>query len=497
LGEPDFGEPDFGEPETLGAAADVPPPLESDLTNSALDALNAAARPAGRATSGFPSAPRTSRVSATRGPSGSRVFLVVSAAVLVTAAIAFGAIALFGKRLPTAPPGGANVRTGDPKEMEALRTRLSQAEDKLAAEQERARIASKARQDLELKLEEAKLEADGLKGRLEQLSSSLGYVLEAQALLERHSDLEGALSLVDAALKRDPGMIEAWRLKGKILAASGLEARPALEAFERADKAARDAGGPGDAEGLVLAGEVCLTDLGDRERALGYFKRAAELATESSFRLAADARASQLQNRADRAVAKANELAKAEPSLALAPLIAGEVIFDQALAEKATSKRGALLEKADIYLAKSLKLDPNSARGCLMRGRLLLEQSKLASGFGFVRFGPQSRAERLLSTAKQLKPRIPDVHLALAELSLSSGALRSPAQALQSATTAVRLTARKNAPALALLAQAHAANGDPGKAVIAMQEAMTIEPKRKEYIDLLRRYKEETQSLSQ
>ncbi|MHC5056213.1 MAG: hypothetical protein ACYTKD_16055, partial [Planctomycetota bacterium] len=215
--DPALGEPDFGERETLGAEVGVQPPLESDLTNSALDALNAAARPAGRGTSGFPAAPRTSRMSATRGPSGSRVFLMASAAVLVTAAIAVGAIVLFGKKLPTGPQGGADVRTGDPKEMEALRTRLSEADDKLAAEQERARIASKARQDLELKLEEAKLEADGLKRRLERLSSSLGYVLEAQALLERHSDLEGALSLVDAALKRDPGMIEAWRLKGKIL----------------------------------------------------------------------------------------------------------------------------------------------------------------------------------------------------------------------------------------------------------------------------------------
>jgi tetratricopeptide (TPR) repeat protein len=426
------------------------------------------------------------------------VFLITSVAVIGAAAIAILAVLVLRGNLTTVPKDGVDVEASNTKEMAALRARLADADGKLAAEQKKASEAVKARQNLELKLERAKIEAADLKGRLERLTSSLGYVLEAQALLERNSDLGGALSLVDAALKRDPGMLEAWRLKGRILSASGVEVKPALEAFERADKVARDYGGTGDAKALVLAGEVCLTDLDDDQRALRYYKRASELETDSSFRLAADARASQIENRADRAIEKANELAKAEPSLALAPLIAGEVLFEKARAEKSSAERGTLLGKADIYLAKALKLDPNSARGCLVRGRLLLEQSKLSSGFGFgmAVLGPQSKAERLLSTAKQLKPRIPEVHIALAELSLTRGALRNPAEALQSATEAVRLTGRRNAPALALLAQAHAANGSPGKAAVTMQEAMTIAPKNKEYIDLLRRYKEETQSLS-
>jgi len=495
---PPPADPGSGEMETIGAGTGMPSPSGPGPAVDPLDALNAAAQPQGSDTSGMPAAPRTSRMPAARGPSGSRVFLITSTVVIATAAVALAAIMVFKDRFQIIPQGGANVNMGDPKRIEELSKERDEANKKLATEQQKARDANKARQDLELKLVEANIKLDSLKGRLEKLESSLNYILEAQALFERHSDLEVALSLVDAALKRDPGMLGAWRLKGKILAASGIQTKPALDTFERADKVARDAGGPGDPEALVLAAEVCLTDLGDEDRALGYYKRAAEMVTESPFRLAGDARSSQIGGRAERALAKSGELARAEPSLGLAPLITGEVLYSQALAEKSVAKRRALLQKADIHLAKAIKLDPNSARGCLMRGKLLLAQSKLSSGLGFAmaRFGPQSRAERLLSAAKRLKPRVPDVHIALAELSLTKGALRNPAEALQSATEAVRLTRRKSAPALALLAQAHAANGSPAKAVTAIQEAMTMDPKNSDYRDLRDRYKKETQSLS-
>jgi len=490
---PPAGSPEpVPEPEPLGPAAAVPP------SSDPLGALNTAARSTASDTSGMPAASRTARMSSARGPSGSRVFLITSTAVIATAAVALAALIVFKDKLPTFQTRGPTVARDNSKEVDKLKGMLRDADSKLAEEQQKVRDANKARQDLELKLVEAGIELGNLKGRLEKISTSLGYLLEAQALFERHADLEGALSLVDAALKRDPGMLEAWRLKGKILAASGIQAQPALETFERADKAAKDAGDPGDPHALVLAGEVCLTDLGDSARALDYYKRAAELTTVSPFKLAAEARVSQIMKRPERAMEKANELAKAEPSLALAPLIAGEVVFGQAQAEQSAAKRGALLKKADIHLAKAVKLDPNSARACLMRGQLLLEQAKLTSGIGFgmAGLGPRSRAERLLSTAKQLKPNVPDVHLALAELSLTKGALRNPAEALQSATEAVRLTGRKSAPALALLAQAHAANGSPSKAVVAIQEAMTIEPRNPSYMELLRQYKEETKSLS-
>ena len=45
-------------------------------------------------------------------------------------------------------------------------------------------------------------------------------------------------------------------------------------------------------------------------------------------------------------------------------------------------------------------------------------------------------------------------------------------------------------------ARAPAANGSPSKAVTAIQEAENIDPKNRAYKDLLRRYKEETRSLS-
>jgi len=495
---PPPSDPGFGEMETIGAGTGISPPSGPAPAVDPLDALSAAARPQGSDTSGMPAAPRTSRMPAARGPSGSRVFLITSTAVIATAAVALAAIMVFKDRFQVVPQGGAKVDVGDSKRMEALRKRLGEADKKLAAEQKKVSEANKARQDLELKLDEADIQIGSLKGRIEKLESSLKYVLEAQALFERRSDLEAALSLVDAALKRNPGMLGAWRLKGKILAASGIHTKPALDTFERTDKAARDAGGPGDPEALVLAGEVCLTDLGDEGRALRYYKGAAEMETESPFKLAGDARASQIGGRAERALAKSGELAKSEPSLGLAPLIAGEVIYSQALAESSAAERRALLQKADIHLAKAIKLDPNSARGCLMRGKLLLAQSKLSSGLGFgmASYGPQSRAERLLSTARRLKPHVPDIHIALAELSLTKGALRNPAEALQSATEAVRLTKRKNAPALALLAQAYAANGSPAKAVTAIREAMTMDPKNSEYRDLRDRYEKETKSLS-
>jgi tetratricopeptide (TPR) repeat protein len=87
------------------------------------------------------------------------------------------------------------------------------------------------------------------------------------------------------------------------------------------------------------------------------------------------------------------------------------------------------------------------------------------------------------------------VHLALAELRLNDGALRDPAIALMRAGEAVRLTSRRNAPALATLAAAQAATGSPAKAVESVREALKLDPKNNEFTVALKRYEADAKVL--
>lgn len=322
-------------------------------------------------------------------------------------------------------------------------------------------------------------------------AEAVSLTLRSVKLLERRADLEGALAMAAAAVGKDPALASAHRVKGRVLAALG-RAAEALDAFEAASEA-------GDAESLVLAGEVCLTDLGDRDRAAGYYAKAAELETGAALGLVAEARALQLKGDYKSAVVKSREAAKADPALALAPLVTGEIALELALGKKG-STREKLLETADrVYLAKAVKLDPNSARACLMRGRALLERSKLRKaerGLGLARFETQGEAARLLARAAELAPGLAEAHMALAELRLDKGALRDPALAVKLAEDAVRLTSRRNVDALVTLASARAASGDPSRAAGVVEEALKLAPMKAELRSVLARYKAEAQAIA-
>jgi len=431
-----------------------------------------------------------------KAPSGAKLFIITGTAMIVTAAAAVLLVMIFKPKFasaPSAPVSQSAQVSALEQDISKLRKELSAKKDELdklrstAAEERRAQDA---------RIEELQKEVQGFREGFAQRSEAAVLALEAAALLERRADLAEALQKVSSALRADPRFGPAHRLKGRVLAASG---RPeeALAAFEEADKVAKAAGAAGDPEALVLAGEVCLTELADRNLAAEYFKSAAELGAGTPVGLAAESRVLFLQGKWNEAAAKAEEAMKAAPTLALAPLVLGEVAFEQALLKPASERR-ALFAKADEMLALALRLDPGSARGCLVRGRLLLEDSKLIAGppnFALPRLGRQSQAERMLSRAMDLSPNWPDVHLALAELRLSDGALRDPAIAVARAKEAVTLTKSKSAVAFATLAAAHAASGNPTNAVQSIKEALKLDPGNQEYRDALRRYESDARAV--
>lgn len=406
-----------------------------------------------------------------------------------------------------------------------LPRRSSQAEkEKVARAERKADELDKALKVLKGQRGELLAEKQALVARLEEMpaqetaqeraqpqgpptySKALDLTLDALKLLERRADIDRALETAEAAVKAEPALASAHRMKGRVLAALG-RAGPALAAFEAANEAAKQAGKEagkeggtpgtgstaGDAEALVLAGEVCLTHLTDRERAAGYYADAAEIGAGSALGLVAKARAHQIAENLKGAVREAQRAAKADPTLALAPLVTGEILLELALGRKG-SPRERTLEKAGHFLAEAVRLDPNSARACLMRGRMLVEASSLKK-FGLARYERQDEAARLLQRAKDLSPGLAGAYRALAELRLDSGALRDPAAAVKLAQGAVDLTERKDVDALVTLAAARAATGDPRAAASAVEEALRLAPMNGELRPVLEKYRSEAQAI--
>ncbi|MHC4199025.1 MAG: tetratricopeptide repeat protein [Planctomycetota bacterium] len=474
------GPPVSDELETIG--------VSTGITQGVAPATDAAMRPAQARP------PTLTRMPTGRAPSGSRLFVITGVTVLLLAGIAFSLLAYFRPRwvvTPTAP----RIRE---KQLEEEIDKLTGERDKLADELTKAKAksvdADKAYGSIKLERDRLEEQAGALEGRLGDRAKAARLTLEAARLLERRSDLAKALTKTDEALKADPNFLLAQRVRGQILAASGL-AKQALVTLTRTDEAARKAGGAGDAQALALAGEVCLTDLADRHRALVFYKRAAASGKKTAFGLIAEARALQLGDELTAAATKAAEARRASPSLALAPLVMGETAYVRALVE-AGDRRKSLLEEADKHLAGATRLDPGSARANLMRGKVLLEKAKLVKAlFGIARLKPLSDAERCLETARRLKPRLAGAHEALAELRLAESLLRDPAVAHSRAKVAVELTGGQSAPALALLARAQAATGDPAAAVTTIDKAIKIDPGNRRYPEAKRRYQRDAKGL--
>ena len=522
--------PPTGEDFLTGALmqAKAPAPLAqtaADLTSAGpVAAEPVSARPTtGKLTSAGPvpsaaaptrhfSGAKTPRVALPRPPavagtSRERVFGVAGIVVL-GAATGILAVILLVRSPDDAVVADAQAR------MAGLEKRLADLETGSVALKKENSALSVANREFGAEKGTLEQQIGDLRENVRKQAEARRLTLGAVALLERRSNLDRALEMADAALALGPGPLaaaDASRVKGRVLAVAG---RPgeALAAFEAAHDAATKAGEVvGDAEALVLAGEVCLTDISDRDRALGYYRKAAELGAGSArrsgpsrgadgaaFGLIAEARTLLLGGDWDGTVSKAMRARKADPSLALAPLVVGEAVFSQAL-EKSGAEKGALLKEADPFLVEAIKLDPNSAHACFVRGRLLIEQTRLISserGFGLARFGRQDEAARLLQKAKDLSPSRPEAYLALGKLRLEKGALRNPGLARTFAEQAVELTGRKDAGALATLASALAASGSPAEAAKTMAEALEVGPGNDEMRSLLARYKAEAEATS-
>ena len=428
---------------------------------------------------------------ARQAPSGMKLLVVTAASILVALAVATAAIVYLRKQTPDI---AVERPSADPAEVARLEVEISGLREDVAKFKGERDEVKTERDKVQEELADERRRADSLKADRDRRAEAVRKTLAALELLERREELAEALDLTVDALKADSDFVQAHRLRGRILAASN-RVDDALAAFEDADKVARELGG--DAEALVLAGELALTEVADRERAAGFYRRAVELGKDTPFGLVAAARLLVLEGRLKSADAKATAAQETAPSLAIAPLIRGEIALKRSQQESGAAER-ELREKAGRFLTKVPRLDPNSTRACLVHGRLLLEDAKAASeeaGFGLLRLDRQSRAESLLSRALELSPKLPEVHVALAELHLGDGPLHDAAVAKIRATEAVRLTGEADPSALATLAAAQAASGDPASAEGTMEKAIEIEPKNAGYVGLYKRYKEEAEAL--
>jgi lipopolysaccharide biosynthesis regulator YciM len=444
-----------------------------------------------------PARPGTSEWSAAaRPPSGSRAPVILVGLLVLAGAVAAVTIFVIRPRLKpglSAPEGGAETAALE-QEKADLRAQLDglrQEKEKLQAKALEERKALEADRDAQRKKAEALL--DGLKRR----SDAARLTLEAAVLVERRADLAAAARIASAAISRDPEFSEAHLVKGRALAASN-RGEEALAAFKEADATARKAGLPGNAEALVEAGELCLTDVNDGKRAAEFFKLAAALKSDPGLSLVAEARLLFMDGKLDEAARKASEAKKAAPTLYLAPLVLGEIAHAKALASRRASERARLLEEAGDLLGEALSQDPNSARACLLQGKIMFDKGAgdgAAGGFGMARLQALANADRFLTRALELSPHWPEPHLALARLKLGRGAMRDAALALTRADRAVRLTDRKDAPALATLAEAQAATGNPAAAALTMGEAIQLEPTNNDYQLARRRYQKEARAL--
>jgi len=417
---------------------------------------------------------------------------IAFAAVLMTVLLVWRPAFLFGH-----PSARAAAVTSARAALVRLKKELAQVKaknrdlesDKMLLRDETLRLTTQT--------DDLRREADTLAERMRRRTDSIKLMLAAVQLIERRSALDRALGTVNAALRLAPDLGDAHRVKGKALAAIG---RPedALEAFDAAHEIACAAGLPGDIEAMVLAGEICLTDLDNLDGARRYYAKALGLKRDVPLAQVAEARRLFIEGDLDRAVAKAQKARQDDGTIALAPLILGEIAFKRCLLESGT-ERSRLLGSAGAHLDEAMKLDPNSARACLVRGRVLIEESRSTNGtmrFGLQRFDQMAQADRLLSKASGLSPRLPEAYVALAELRLRDGPFRDLAGARDFAQEAVKLTKRRDVKALATLAAAQAAAGRPMTAARTIEEALAADPESKDLRSALREYRQGGKALA-
>ncbi|MHC4201993.1 MAG: tetratricopeptide repeat protein, partial [Planctomycetota bacterium] len=190
-------------------------------------------------------------------------------------------------------------------------------------------------------------------------------VLRSVRLLKRPERWTEALGYLDSALRRAEGFKEALWLRG-ILLAKLRRGEEAVRDFDRLDEITRGEGAAGHVRALVAAGDVCRTQLADRERAAKYYTRAAEAAPDSPFAKLAEARSRVMASQpatgrriADRA---AREAEKKGADASQLRLLVAEIMA------KGSDSRSETIEE----VGKVLAVDPDNVEALDLRGDLLL-----------------------------------------------------------------------------------------------------------------------------
>jgi len=253
------------------------------------------------------------------------------------------------------------------QELDEAAKKSSEAVARLEAE---LTSTTKTLRERELELREArkKLEEEAANAaRLARRVAASVHAFRAAELIDRPSHWAEALRLLEAAIKGDEELDEAYLVRGIVLARLR-RCEDALADFEKADESARRAGALGHARALVLAGDSARTILGDKERASRYYKRAMAAAPGSPWGLLAEVSLARLQGQTESARQKAAEAIRSvEASGADATPL--RLALAEILSSYASSRRAAIEE-----LDKVIAACPACAEALDLRGRLLVEE---------------------------------------------------------------------------------------------------------------------------
>ncbi|MHC4504344.1 MAG: hypothetical protein ACYTFI_13650, partial [Planctomycetota bacterium] len=238
---------------------------------------------------------------------------------------------------------------------------ISRLEDELASSRNALSTAQAENKNLRELKDKVQIQAAKARGQL----AAGEQVLRSVRLLKRPERWTEALGYLDSALRRAEGFKEALWLRG-ILLAKLRRGEEAVRDFDRLDEITRGEGAAGHVRALVAAGDVCRTQLADRERAAKYYTRAAEAAPDSPFAKLAEARSRVMASQpatgrriADRA---AREAEKKGADASQLRLLVAEIMA------KGSDSRSETIEE----VGKVLAVDPDNVEALDLRGDLLL-----------------------------------------------------------------------------------------------------------------------------
>jgi tetratricopeptide (TPR) repeat protein len=384
-------------------------------------------------------------------------------------------------------------------EVKTLREASAESEAKYQAADEANRQLEAVHKSDVKALREAKDEIDDLRDRVERAEvgeargsgrlKGIEQALRAAEILDRPARWGEALGYLDVAIEADPDLDSALLLKGRILAGLG-KSEEAVQAFDKVDGIARAAGGSGHARALVAAGDICRMRLKDEERALGFYRRAAEAAPGSAYgRLAeirelvmaggwvaalrkiengieaveeAEADATPLRMAYAEALAT-DEEARDQAIDAVSKVIAADPVFVPALDLRA----GLLAEDDQLRaavgdLARAAELDPSNGERLVDLGRMLLDLDRAEA------------AEPILSRAVKALPE-PESTEALTMLASALIKLDKPVDAMVRISKALDLDPG-NVGARRLRGEARVALGRTGEGVNDLKVALDADP---------------------